>query len=700
MAPDNTPPPPSEDPAPRPEPRPETEIFQALRRLTATPGFAHIIAYLCARDNFTVFSGDLTAEDLQPMYSRSRIIRTEMSVLIGLMVQARPDYDAPPPANAVEVARQTEALLVELHDSFNAPMRNAMQAAVLGDGPLADLERDFREPIFYGGEGGFPFQCCALAAEKYRADEAWLLEHKGASIDHMIAVAQALDGLVTEQVLKAKQSGDLYPGRSDLLPAFMVRSSEVAALFGMTAEAVTPALTALTLGASDGNPGFQSLDDYNAVNGTPILDAGADRFLMFHFNALAEALYETPFYWMGGDASYSVVLNKHRGDFTEAFALRRLADVFGEARVYRGVTLSRRKGDTISDIDTLVLFADRAIVLQAKSKRLTQAARRGADLQLRKDFAAAVQKAHDQAMDCAENLLDPAVTLITSDGEILRLEQPVRHVYPVCLVADHYPALHAQTSEFLKTRDVAGVFAPLVIDVFTLDALCEMLDRPLRLLSYLDLRARYGAKVIITHEMTLLAYHLKYNLWLEDGYDLVVLEDDFAADLEIAMAARRIGLPGTRTPRGILTVMEERWVDQILAMIEDQPHEAMVELGLRLYELSEDALTTLADGMEGVLAAARKKGRSDFSIAFGGTGLSVHANSDSHAAAAQRLEFHCLVRKYDTKSERWFGLSLDAASGHVRTGGKVEFPWEPDPAMDEAVALFGSSRKPAPRTGP
>ena len=360
----------------------------------------------------------------------------------------------------------------------------------------------------------------------------------------------------------------------------------------------------------------------------------------------------------------------------------------------------RRKGETISDIDTLVLFADRAIVLEAKSKRLTQAARRGADLQLQQDFAAAIQKSHDQAISCAESLLDPAVTLRRSDGEIIRLDQPVRHIYPLCLVADHYPALHAQTGQFLKTREVAGVFPPLVIDAFTLDAMCEMLDRPLRLLSYLDLRARYGAKVIITHEMTLLAYHLKYNLWLEDGYDLVVLEDDFAADLEIAMAARRIELPGARTPRGILTVIEGRWLDQILAMIEDQPHEAMVELGLRLYELGEDALTTLADGVEGVLVAAREKGRSDFSIAFGGSGLSVHANSEPHAAAAQRLEFHCLVRKHDTRSERWFGLSLDAVSGHVRIGGKIEFPWRPYPEMDEAVSLFGGARQSPPRTDP
>lgn len=674
--------------APRTDPRTEAEIFADLRALATTPGFAHVVAYLCARDNFTLFSGELTAEQLQPMYSRSRIIRSEVSVLIGLMVQAVPDYDAPPPLDAAKVARTTEALLEELHDSLNLPMRNSMRAAVTGEASWGQFEADFREPIFYSGEGGFPFQSLALAAENYREDEPWLLANRGASIDHMVAVGQALGDVITERVSAAARFTELGPGRADLLPAFMVTASEVAALFGVTADAVRPALQALTLPKTDGNPSFKSLGDYNAVNGTPILGAGDDRYLLFHFNALAEALYETPFYWMFADPVYRDTHQEHRGRFTETLALRRLEAVFGEGNVYRGVTLHRRKGEIAGEIDTLVLFADRAVVLQAKAKRLTLAARRGADLQLRSDFKAAVQDALDQALSCAEHLRDPTVVLRTDDGQELRLAQPVRHVYPVCLVADHYPALHYQTGQFLKTREISGVHAPLVIDVFTLDALCEMLDRPLRLLSYLDLRARYGSKVIITHEMTLLAYHLKYNLWLEDDYDTVVLEDDFAADLEIAMAARRVGLPGARTPRGILTVIEGRRLDQVLRMIEDQPHEAMVELGLLLYELSETALTRLADGVEGALVAAKQKGRSDFSIGFGGTGLSVHANSVSHSEAAQRLEFHCLVRKYDTRADRWFGLSLDAETGHVRTGGKIEFPWSADPDMDEAVALW------------
>ena len=44
------------------------------------------------------------------------------------------------------------------------------------------------------------------------------------------------------------------------------------------------------------------------------------------------------------------------------------------------------KGKKVGEIDVLVIFGDRAIVLQAKSKRLTLEARKGNDNQIKDDF--------------------------------------------------------------------------------------------------------------------------------------------------------------------------------------------------------------------------------------------------------------------------------------------------------------------------
>ena len=80
-------------------------------------------------------------------------------------------------------------------------------------------------------------------------------------------------------------------------------------------------------------------------------------------------------------------------------------------------------------------------------------------------------------------------------------------------------------------------------DVFALDAITEMLETPLHVLSYLDLRSKHGAKILAMHELTLLSTHLKYNLWINEKYDLVHFGDDIGVHLDAAMAVRREGVP-------------------------------------------------------------------------------------------------------------------------------------------------------------
>ena len=145
-----------------PKPRTEQEVFDEIGELAATPGYAHVIAFLCARDNFVWHRRDgLRAEDMQHLYSRSRLIRTEISTLIGLMARAGGDLAAPPPSNVDELIKQTDFLMEELHRSMGAPVFEGLVGALkAGEAPSNpwDSGSAMREPIFYGGEGAFSFQ--------------------------------------------------------------------------------------------------------------------------------------------------------------------------------------------------------------------------------------------------------------------------------------------------------------------------------------------------------------------------------------------------------------------------------------------------------------------------------------------------------------------------------------------------------------
>jgi hypothetical protein len=78
----------------------------------------------------------------------------------------------------------------------------------------------------------------------------------------------------------------------------------------------------------------------------------------------------------------------------------------------------------VTDIDVLVTFADRAIVLQCKSKRLTLEARRGNGLQLRGDFKKSINDAYNQALVSADALREAGLRFELADGTELRIATP------------------------------------------------------------------------------------------------------------------------------------------------------------------------------------------------------------------------------------------------------------------------------------
>ena len=152
-----------------PTKREEHEIFRELAGLCATSGYAHVIANLCFRDNVIKFAGELTPDDAQHLYSRSRLIRTEMSTLIGLMAQHPIDLALPPPEIVRELTKRTEQLLEELHDSLSGKMFSSVfDGATAGSEATSPFQGELlREPIFYGGESAYSFQYRDLAALKY-----------------------------------------------------------------------------------------------------------------------------------------------------------------------------------------------------------------------------------------------------------------------------------------------------------------------------------------------------------------------------------------------------------------------------------------------------------------------------------------------------------------------------------------------------
>jgi hypothetical protein len=680
----------------RPPPRAEAIIFADLAALCALPGFAEAIAVICARENIIRVGDGLTGETLSQMYSYERLIRTEISTLIGLLVRHPVDEAPPPPDVVPDYIARAEQLFCELHDALSQPWREGFRE--IADGKLFDVDLEsgaaLREPFFYTGESAFSFQYRDFAVRRYSADDAWLRTNRGVNTALVRDVVAALGQLQVRKIvptLAAREANPVAPPL--LLPAFAFTVEEVAGAVRTSPERVRPVLEAFALPEGDRNPRFKGVQDFNATNATPLLRLAGDRYLLYQPYSLAEATYESPAFWMADDKAYASTAAQHRGAYPEQFARACLEGVFGKAVVHMNALLPAGRKARRGEIDVLVVFGDHALVLQIKSKRLTLAARQGADLNIRADFQAAIQDACDQARDCSLALLE-GHELRTSDGKALRLPTRIKRVFPVCLVADHYPALAAQVRRFLKWTPADGVATPIVTDLFALDALTEMLGTPLRVLNYLSLRDRFANRVIFNHELVLLGFHLKQNLWIDGDYDQVLLEDDIGADLDAAMAVRRDGAPGPRTPPGALTRLIDTPLSRLIAQIERNP--AAVELGLFLLQMGEDSHRSLGDAVAYIVASARRDGRShDFGTAILGTGVTIHANDLPEDTARERLEAHCRLKKHQQRAEVWYGVLIDAKTGALRSALRLDDPWEPDEALDEASTWLRT--EPTPR---
>ena len=671
--------------------RREQEIFNDLAKLCSSPGYAHVIAYLCFRDNVVRYSGEMTAEDMQHQFSGKQLIRTEISTLIGLLIKEAIDYTLPAAAVVQENIEKTEALLEEMHQSMSAAMMAGLDPKKIAETGVSHFTSGeaLREAIFYGGESAYGFQFRDLAPRKYASDDEWLVANKGFPIRAARDVVLAIGNLQDEKVsatLKALRRTP--PDKWTLLPGFTFTVPEIAARTGMDRALVVRVLDAFTVPAGKRNENFRELHDFNIANAWPLLRDGDDTFILFQRYGLFEALYDAPFYWMNGDRHYVADAMRHRGRFTEEFARDRLEHVFGKDNVYSNVDIFESKDKKIGEIDVLVIFGNRAIVLQAKSKRLTLEARRGNDGQIKDDFKKSIQDSYDQGLRCAKLLSDAKYTLAVGDSKKIAAPTHFKEIYILCVVSDHYPALSLQARQFLNFETTNAIQPPFVMDVFTLDAMTEMLASPLFLLSYVNRRTNYFDRVSASHELTILSYHLKTNLWLDDKHDMVMLHDDISTDLDVAMLVRRDGVPGNRTPDGILTRLAATALGRIVEEIEARPDPATIDLGFMLLSLSEQTVVDISKGIDMIAARATQDRKShDLTVGIGraGTGLTIHCSHEPSFIAGPSLQRHCKMRKYTEHADIWFGLCIRPKDASVRFGLNLDYKWEKSPEMDAAT---------------
>lgn len=709
-------------------------VTEKIKAHVRKPGYIYSFLMTVVKDCF--YNPNNPAE----YETRDKLITEELMTLLGFWLQCpEPKFLYPDSFEALyEMMIESEELMNEMHIASNELVIAEMRE--LGNNPSDKLhERSSRrlseearaqsiqEAIYYCGDFAYDFEYIHFLAKKYKYDKDWLLQNKSFDVDEAGSIALAIKELQRKKTdvlcfpdrsLDFKQLGYdnedefnmalAFATYMDLIPPFDESSSEsevsnslhsfcdslvtLFSLDGKELNSYSGGQTFLDLFSldllEDTNSGYSRFGDYNILQAKPIIHLRDDHYLIPLVYQLFVSLYETPYYWILADKHYAKTAGTHRGKAGEDMAHEILSPLFGNSRTLRDIEIKDSKHHTITDIDNLCLLGTKAICIQIKSKRLSQASRTGSLQQLTDDFKHAVQDAYEQAVICRKHLLNQNGIFFWSKEKQCKVDisKDIDDVYILCLTSENYPALTHQVHELLSID--TGNPAPVVFSVFDLRLITHYLDNPYKFTYYIRQRIRTSSYFYSTSEINYLAFHLLHKLYPNPDYDWEVLDNDFATEIDKDYYPY---ISGGKTNLGTCTLKhkwENKRFETLCTAIEKITTPKTADILFFLYDLSSESRDILMDGLEYVKQRSLKNNtvvniRSQYSTPDGNSGITCIA-IQSHADLYKTM--FCLgeMHKYYHKAEKWLTFGVyNSSPSIVDMVSYADWKWKEDPILEK-----------------
>lgn len=674
----------------------ERHVLSELKALARLPGFVYTLAHAAAANTFIREAGSSSHE---------RLNVKELTLMEGLLA-IQPISTTYIPDEETLTAQMTllYGLLKKLHDVVAQPMvdgamsritaglsAKATQSSVPIDPPTGP---EMVEPFFYVGTGAYDFQYLDLAGEKYHFDADWLASNVGLSIDVLVKAARKLQDLREQRFVDYLQAQLNEDRCRAALATFTFTRDDLGFLTDSEFEAFVGAFTVIPGGVKHH---MDSVGSVNELEFKPIIRLGEDHFFMPVGFMLAKAIYESPFYWMAGDNGYKDQAGNHRGSVTEEIAIRLLSPIFHD-KVYRNITVAEvGSKQKVHEIDVLAFAGNKALVIQAKSKRLTALSRQGVDEHIKKDFSQAVQEAYEQGLVSRQLLLAGQHIFLDGAGNPLDLPKALNDAYVVCLTLDHFPALPYMTERLLEKTDDDP--PPVAVSLLDLDIITTYLTHPLDFFHYMYQRSRWSGRIYGSCEVSFLGWYLNRGLALPQEVQGVLLTESMAGLIDEDFPTRRgrnqlLGeLLGINVKDPDDGGLKNRWqnseLHHFIGLLDKSPDPRATDAAFMLLDLPQEAASYFRERIVEAMNECNRIG--DICgcciVLQGGGGISFVWVQESAAFLKEVLHNHATAYKYKHKSDLWLGLGGTLASPDIALIFSHE-PWEVDAQLDELARLL------------
>jgi hypothetical protein len=404
---------------------------------------------------------------------------------------------------------------------------------------------------------------------------------------------------------------------------------------------------------------------------------------------------------------------KRRGELLEQRGMRALVNSLRPDTALVSVNYTDSEHRRF-EADGLILVGNVAIVLEAKSNRITPLARSGAAKRLWLELGPIITKAAEQA-ERLRTLTQEGSSLHIRSSSKMRadgtVEAPkknwdldttaITEVFTLALSLEDLNFITTVTAELVESELIpAGTSAPWIVNVHDLEIATELLARPSELVHFLSRRRRAAGKnsVLAVDELDYVMHYLLMGLYTDEDADVTHIVSSLTEDLD-AWYFYKSGQRARFTPKPTQQLTLDM-VDTLDLLNAQRPH-GWLQASLNLLEMDLPERAQLSEAPR-ELRATSKMDRQIHSMyvevnapagqRFGFVAMSFAAGTPKATMQARFLQYATL-RQYAsrlgtvTAFATWQG-SESAFDMFLHLDGE----WSFDQQLDAAVTKAGIQR--------
>jgi len=391
------------------------------------------------------------------------------------------------------------------------------------------------------------------------------------------------------------------------------------------------------------------------------------------------------------DASAWHAYDTARAEYVEDRSVNLMNRILRHSTSYTGLKYYPDAG-TEAELDGLLILDDTLFILEAKAGSLDEATRRGAPSQLKKDLKKLAGDARKQAVRARDFIMSQeASEFRLQDGTTLTLNSAdYRRAYLVSVTLEALDAFTTHSDEVQALGIYGSDSEPWwLVSLYDLEIIADVCEGSWQFTHFLRQRIRMSDKVRVDAygEIELFGMYMQGGLHFDDvakeGATRVWVDTHSDVFDELFIEGNS---EGSSRPK-----IHQPMPDKMRAMLQDLERKhppGYLHLAETMLDGNGRARQQLIDFIDEARRRAALDGKPHDGtlILEDGTGFTYLVAAGFEELQGRGVAY-AHAKKYQMKSDRWVLVGkLIGSPGWIDGAMVLDYPWEQDDAMDEAVA--------------